>query len=237
MQEIAIRNFDYILAVSAHAVASTSLDILAHLEKLLDLRSSEPWSYRRLPTPTTTFPAIIHSEDDDSDSDFRRMRGNHVKKTTDMKERDQRFDCFIQPEDDASQCIGKQVRALKKKLQQIEMLKDKQSNGCSLDDQQIAKLRTKSAIESSLAELGVPLDTAEGKTLVAVLEDGKWSRKVEMSGKLRRKSKTKSAQGDAASGNYGNVTENSEMWSIEIPKVSKDTVSFKISPVCLHRKD
>ncbi|KAI8031505.1 Transcription factor RF2a [Camellia lanceoleosa] len=37
-QDIAIRNLDYILTVSAHAIATASVDILANLEKSLDVR-------------------------------------------------------------------------------------------------------------------------------------------------------------------------------------------------------
>lgn len=228
VQDIVIRNLDYILTVSGNAVASASLDVLANLEKLLDSRSSELWSYRRLPTPTATFPAIIYSEDDDSDSDFLRPRGNHVKKATANKERDPRFDCFIHPTDDASQDVCKQVRALRKKLQQIEMLELKQSKGHSLDDQQIAKLQTKLVVESSLSELGVPVDLVEGKSLSSALADGKASRKVELSRKQRRNSKKKAAQGDAASGNCGNGAEViSPVLNIEILQ-PKDKVSFKI---------
>ncbi|VVA21199.1 PREDICTED: ankyrin repeat family [Prunus dulcis] len=50
--DIAIRNLDYTFTVSSQATASASPDILANLENILDLRSSEPWSYRRPPKPT-----------------------------------------------------------------------------------------------------------------------------------------------------------------------------------------
>ncbi|XP_057984022.1 uncharacterized protein LOC131168537 isoform X1 [Malania oleifera] len=224
-EEIAIRNLDYIFTVSAHAIASASPDILASLEKLLDLKSSEPWSYRRLPTPTATFPAIINSEEDDSDNEFLRTRDNHVKKMTSKKERLQRLDCFLQPMDDDNQDVCKQVRALRKKLQQIEMLEAKQSSGHLLDGQQIAKLQTKLGVESLLAELGVPVDTAQLKASSSVSPDGKGSRKVEVSKKQRRKSKQKAAQVEAGSGNYGNGGEpNSvkDFLDMEISRLSKD---------------
>ncbi|KAJ0855009.1 putative regulator of chromosome condensation 1/beta-lactamase-inhibitor protein II [Helianthus annuus] len=75
-EEIVIRNLDYIFTVSTHAFASASLDVLANLEKSLDSKSSESWSHRRLPTPTATFPAVINSEEDDSDNEFFRTRDN-----------------------------------------------------------------------------------------------------------------------------------------------------------------
>lgn len=59
-----------------------------------------------------------------------------------------------------------------KKWQQIEMLEAKQSSGHHLDDQQIAKLQTKSALESSLAELGLPV-TPLAKASSSVSPDGK----------------------------------------------------------------
>ncbi|KAI5404780.1 hypothetical protein KIW84_051805 [Lathyrus oleraceus] len=57
---------------------------------------------------------------------------------------------FLQPKDDPDSEISKVVRAMRKKLQQIEMLETKQSKGHILDDQQMAKPQSKSALESSL---------------------------------------------------------------------------------------
>lgn len=197
MQDIAIRNLDYIFTVSAHAIMNTSPDILANLEKLLDMRSSESWSYRRLPTPTATFPAIIDSEEEDCNSDLLRTRDKHSKKPASRIERDQRLDCFLQPKDDPDQGTVKLVRSLLKKLQQIEMLEAKQSNGHLLDNQQIAKLQTKSALEISLVELGVPFETMQAKGSSSVSSDGKGNKKVEASRKQRRKSKQVVSQVEA----------------------------------------
>ncbi|KAK4414823.1 Inhibitor of Bruton tyrosine kinase [Sesamum alatum] len=190
-QEIAMRNLDYILTVSAHAFAGTSLDILVDLEKLLDLKSSEPWSHRRLPTPTATFPAIINSEEEDGDSELLRMRDDGTKTPTSRKEGVQRLDGFLQSGDAAMEGVDKKIRALRKKLQQIELLEEKQSKGHVLDDQQIAKLQQRSVLESSLAELGAPIETVQTKSSASV--DEKWSKKV-LSRKQRRKSKQKDAQ-------------------------------------------
>ncbi|CAJ1920619.1 unnamed protein product [Sphenostylis stenocarpa] len=178
-----MRNLDYIFTVSTHTIASASPDVLANLERLLDQRSSEPWSHRRLPTPTATFPAIINSEEDDSEMEFQRTRDKPLK-----MEKVQRVDSFLQPRDDADKEISKVVRAIRKKLQQIEMLEDKQSNGHLLDDQQIAKLQSKSALESSLAELGVPVQTSQNKESSSILPEGKGSKKGKLSKKQRRKS-------------------------------------------------
>ncbi|KAL0410243.1 UNVERIFIED_CONTAM: RCC1 and BTB domain-containing protein 2 [Sesamum latifolium] len=192
-QEIAIRNLDYILTVSAHTFAGTSLDILVDLEKLLDLKSSEPWSYRRLPTPTATFPAIINSEEEDGDTELLRMRDDGTKTPTSRKEGVQRLDGFLQSGDAAIEGVDKKIRALRKKLQQIELLEEKQSKGHLLDDQQIAKLQKRSVLESSLAELGAPTETVQTKSSAPV--DEKWSKKA-LSKKQRRKSKQKDAENE-----------------------------------------
>ncbi|XP_047165607.1 uncharacterized protein LOC124834850 [Vigna umbellata] len=182
-EEIVMRNLDYIFTVSSHTIASASPDVLANLERLLDQRSSEPWSHRRLPTPTATLPAIINSEEDDSEIEFQRTRDKPLK-----MENVQRVDSFLQPQDDSDKEISKVVRAIRKKLQQIEMLEDKQSSGHLLDDQQIAKLQSKSALESSLAELGVPVETSQNKESSSTLPEGKGSKKGKLSKKQRRKS-------------------------------------------------
>ncbi|XAR64848.1 hypothetical protein NMG60_11008720 [Bertholletia excelsa] len=221
-EDIVLRNLDYVFTVSAHAVANTSADILAGLEKLLDLKSSEPWSYRRLPTATATFPAIINSEEEDSDSELVRTRNNHTKRQS-KKEIDHRIDCFLQPKDDESQVVCKKVRALMKKLQQIEMLEVKQSKGQTLDDQQIAKLLTRSALESSLVELGVPIESMQAKASPSVGLDGKGSKKIEASRKQRRKgSKQKVAQEAAVSADSGADLES---------KLDKDCPDVQISQV------
>lgn len=116
----------------ATTIASASTEILAKLEKLLDTRSSETWSYCCLPTPTATFTASINSDEEDNEKGFIRFRDdceNALK-----KHRDSNFVCFPQSVNITDPAIFKQVRALKKKLQQIEILEAKQLNGHNLDD-------------------------------------------------------------------------------------------------------
>ncbi|KAK7286563.1 hypothetical protein RJT34_21638 [Clitoria ternatea] len=187
-EEIVMRNLDYIFTVSSHAVATASPDILANLERLLDQRSSEPWSHRRLPTPTATFPAIINSEEDDSEIEFNRTRDKPMKMFAAELEKVQRLDSFLQPKDDPSKEMSKVVRAIRKKLQQIEMLEAKQSKGHLLDDQQIAKLQSKFVLESSLVELGVPVETLPNKEPSSMLLEGRGNKKGKLSKKQRRKS-------------------------------------------------
>lgn len=227
MQDIAIRNLDYILTVSSHSFASASLDILADLEKSLDLRSSESWSYRRLPTPTATFPVIINSEEEDSENEVLRTRDNHTKKSTLKNEGDNRLDSLFEPKSDANQEISKQVRALRKKLQQIEMLEVKLSNGHILDEQQIAKLQTKSVLERSLAELGVPIELPQAIAASAASPDGRGNKKAGVSKKQKKKSKQKAAQVEAVSDfSVSEVGSNAakDFFDTEITEVSKKKV-------------
>ncbi|ONK74270.1 uncharacterized protein A4U43_C03F4530 [Asparagus officinalis] len=198
-EDIVLRNLDFIFTVSAPAIMSASQEILASLEKLLDARSSEPWSYRRLPTSTATFPAVIYSEEEGEDETGGLIPRDNNKPAS-KNFGDPRADLFLQGENGADQAVSKQVRALRKKLQQIEMLETKQLNGHALDDQQIAKLQTRFSIETALAELGFPL---EGHTKLAslALPDSKGNKKVEVSKKLRRSKQKDSAQAETLSKN------------------------------------
>lgn len=170
------------------------------LEKALDLRSSEPWSYRRLPTPTATFPAIVSSEQDASENEYRRTRDSCAKSQS-SKDLVVRLYSFLQPNDIVKEDISKQIRALKKKLQQIEMLEEKLSEGHALDDQQIKKIQTRSTLESSLVELGVPIETLQKNSCSSVSVDEKGSKKI-LSKKQRRKNKHKIVELEEADGNH-----------------------------------
>ncbi|KAL6575179.1 hypothetical protein OROMI_012464 [Orobanche minor] len=209
-EEIAIHNLDYILTVSVHVFVGTSLDILVDLEKQLDLTSSEPWSCRRLPTPTAPFPPIINSDEEDSESELLRARDGSTKRSTYKKEGVQQLDGFLQTNDAASvQGVDKQIRALRKKLQQIELLEEKQSKGHLLDDQQIAKLQTRSVLESSLAGLGVPIEMVEIKPCSSV--DERVSKRA-VTRKQRRKSKYKAAtQKEGESSGFASDVESGSM--------------------------
>ncbi|KAI5383815.1 hypothetical protein KIW84_070970 [Lathyrus oleraceus] len=109
-------------------------------------------------------------------------------------EKAQRSGSFLQPKDDPDSEISKVVRAIRKKLQQIEMLETKQSKGHILDDQQMAKPQSKSALESSLSELGIPVETSQNKESSSTQPEGKGSKKGKSSKKQRRKSSNKSKQ-------------------------------------------
>ncbi|KAG1347975.1 Inhibitor of Bruton tyrosine kinase [Cocos nucifera] len=220
-EELAIRNLDYVFTVSAPSIASASPEILAKLEKLLDTRSLESWSHRRLPRPTATFPAVINSDEEgDNDIGYLRLRDCH--KPVSRKYEDTRSDCFLQKESIADQAVFKQVRALRKKLQQIEMLEAKQSSGQLLDGQQIAKLQTKSALESELVELGFPLEK-ESRLSYPGLSNGKGNKKDDFSRKQKRKNKQKAAQSD-------NLLVNSELYDEQhLDKEFPDIKTLQIS--------
>lgn len=180
-------------------MAAASLDILVRLEKLLDSRSSEPWSCRRLPTPTAVFPAIIDSEEEDGESELVRMRCTSMDKLLMRNKSHQDADSFLQLKDDLSEHISKQIRALRKKLQQIEMLEEKQAKGHSLDCQQISKLRTRSSLERSLIELGVPAEVLGAKPSFLEPSDGK-VKNGGVSKRQRRKNKKQVSKVENASG-------------------------------------
>ncbi|XP_073309089.1 uncharacterized protein [Primulina huaijiensis] len=202
-QEIAIRNLDYILTLSAQSFVSTSLDVLVDLEKLLDIKSSEPWSYRRLPTPTATFPAILDCEEEDCESQLFRTRDDGTKRSLSFKKDGaQRLEGFLHAYEDANDGISRQIRALRKKLQQIELLEEKQSKGHLLDDQQIKKLQKRSALESSLAELGEPIKTTQSKDCPSIDEKG--GKRGGVSRKQRRKNKHKASQKEEEASNVVN---------------------------------
>ncbi|MQL74597.1 hypothetical protein Taro_006979 [Colocasia esculenta] len=188
-EDVTIRNLDFIFTVAAPTITSASPEILAKLEKEMDAKSSETWSHRRLPTPTATFPAIIDSEEEYSDeSGHLRIRENDSKPIGKVFG-GLGLETFLRS-DTTDLAVSKQVRALRKKLQQIDMLEDKQSSGHVLDDQQIAKLQTKPLLESALADLGFPLET-ESKSSLLVMPDGKGSKKMGASKKQRRKCRQK----------------------------------------------
>ena len=232
LQEIVIRNLDYIFMVSSNAVATASPEILVHIEKLLDMRSTEPWSYRRLPTPTATFPAIVYSEEENSDDESPRTRDRDSVTDGSKKDGYLRFGKFLQSTNDGDQELCRKIRVLRKKLQQIEVLEAKQSKGHVLDDQQIAKLQTRPVLESSLAELGVPIDITVEKSSTSVAADSKAS-KVGMSKKQRRKNKQKVSQTDAYSGPEVELNPMETAVELNMSNLAEGKVIFLLHSLCV----
>ncbi|EAZ02887.1 uncharacterized protein [Oryza sativa Japonica Group] len=183
-EDIAIRNLDYIFTVAAPSVMNASPETLANLERLLDEKSSEPWSHRRLPTVTATYPAVIDSDEEgDEAGGFLRLRDS--QKSASKSYGISSYGNFLEKDSNAGQAASKQIRALRKKLQQIEMLEAKQLDGHQLDNQQLAKLESRAALEGELAELGIPTDL---RTPVCVTEE-KTNKKSSVSKKQKRKNK------------------------------------------------
>ncbi|KAJ6826633.1 uncharacterized protein M6B38_371070 [Iris pallida] len=229
-EDIILRNLDYIFTVSAPVISSASPEVLAKLEKLLDARSSELWSYRRLPTPSATFPAVIYSEEEGDDEIGSLVPRDH-KKPILKSFGDPRADLFLQGDSTADQAVSKQVRALRKKLQQIEMLEAKQFSGHLLDDQQIAKLQTRSSIVSALAELGFSHET-ETELHMPGLSDIKGNKKVEFSRKQRRKSKQKADQPESLAENCNISEEQNSIKGFPVKSLDfkeKDDVNIQIT--------
>ncbi|KAG2631819.1 hypothetical protein PVAP13_2NG048800 [Panicum virgatum] len=186
-EDLAIRNLDYIFTVGAPSIMNASPEILANLEKLLDEKSSEPWSQRRLPTVTATYPAVIDSDvEEDEAREFLKPRkcGKSATRPSGMSNQEN----FLQKDCTAEQAVSKQIRALRKKLQQIEILEAKQLAGHQLDNQQQAKLESRAALENELAELGVPSEAYTRASSVCPAE-GRTNRKPEFSKKQKKKNK------------------------------------------------
>lgn len=74
---------------SLNDVATALLEILVRIEKLLDVRFSESWSHRRLPTLITTLPIYAC---------------HNAKKAGHF-----RLDSFLQPMDDGNQELSNQI--------------------------------------------------------------------------------------------------------------------------------
>ncbi|KAK4770127.1 hypothetical protein SAY87_030659 [Trapa incisa] len=222
-EDIVIRNLDYIFAVSSQSIASASPEILANLEKLLDSRSSEPWSSRRLPRPTAVFPTILDSEEEDCENGLIRTRG--IKKCFPVNST-QNIDSFLRPKLDLNEGISKQVRALRKKLQQIEILEDKQFKGHRLDQQQITKLKTRAVLECSLSELGVQVEILNAQPASPGSSEGKGTKKVEESKKQRRKIKKQASQLENASSDQKKVENVSE--DCHLDDKAKSTEGFQL---------
>jgi inhibitor of Bruton tyrosine kinase len=187
MQDIAIRNLDYIFTVAVPSIMNTSPEILVNLERLLDEKSSEPWSQRRLPTMTATYPAVIDN-DGEEDELSKLLRAWNCGKSASRSYGMSSSENFLQKDCKAEQAVSKQIRAARKKLQQIEILEAKQLAGHQLDNQQLAKLESRAAIEGELAELGVPVEASSRVSTVCPAE-GRANRKLEVSKKQKRKDK------------------------------------------------
>ncbi|KAH7351537.1 hypothetical protein KP509_19G001900 [Ceratopteris richardii] len=152
-EDLALHNLDYILTMSPTAFANVTTALLADLEKALDSTSLQLWSYHRLPTPTALFPAVVDSEEDDCNSNFlSRMRSLSSSELNSVSVERESEGLFNQ-ECGMNHAVLKQLRALKKKLQQIEALEVRQSKGHVLDHQQIAKLETKAAVRDAILAL------------------------------------------------------------------------------------
>lgn len=166
---------------------------------------------------------MIDSEEEESESDILRTRDNHVMK---------HFACvtegssFLQPEDELAQRNTKEVRALRKKLQQIEILEAKLTRGQALDGQQIAKLQKKLDIESSLVELGISVEeSSSGLPL-----DGKANKKADGLKKKKKKGKQRFAQVETLP-EFGEVKVEVDAMQI---KETEETIKPKVSFIIVH---
>eukprot|EP00252_Welwitschia_mirabilis_P019140 TRINITY_DN4353_c0_g1_i1.p1 TRINITY_DN4353_c0_g1~~TRINITY_DN4353_c0_g1_i1.p1 ORF type:complete len:1124 (+),score=296.88 TRINITY_DN4353_c0_g1_i1:577-3948(+) len=153
-EDFVLHNLDYIITISPTALSSVSPLLLSKLEKSLDAKSSESWSHRHLPTQTATFPVVVDSEEDDIGVAVPRLCNNVSADITDgTADKKKPGDGFLLGKSAAEHNKAKQARAIKKKLQQIEMLELRQRRGHHLDEQQKAKLESKYLLLSRLSYL------------------------------------------------------------------------------------
>ncbi|XP_078435331.1 ankyrin repeat family protein / regulator of chromosome condensation (RCC1) family protein [Wolffia australiana] len=226
-EDIAIRNIGFIFTISASSVANTSSEVLAKLEKAMEAKSLEHWSHRRLPLPTAAaFPAIILGEEDEICS------VNTYESHSKVLENSGRHDLegsFL-PSDATDFEIVKQVRAIRKKLQQIEILEEKRSRGQTLDDQQVAKLQSRPILESTLADLGFPVELHQ-KSSPSIQEDIKGQKKKNKGKKTTadsQKSKVKTKQ-----------QEDAIQTGVPVPDSELELLAEKVTKeeCCFHKKE
>ncbi|KAL2643085.1 hypothetical protein R1flu_010672 [Riccia fluitans] len=154
-EELVLRNLDYVLTIAPVLFGHVRSALLAEVEKAWDDSSMQPWSHRRLPTPSATLPAVVDSEEEDNDPHIdSRHRGGKREVSLSPSLSDRTIsEGFLRSTDENGEAISKQLRAVKKKLQQIEALELKLSRGHTLDDQQLAKLHTKREVKEAIVSL------------------------------------------------------------------------------------
>ncbi|KAJ7539741.1 hypothetical protein O6H91_11G107500 [Diphasiastrum complanatum] len=144
-EDLILHNLDYILTISASTFGHVRPSLLADLEISWDVSSAQSWSHRRLPMPSATLPAVIDSAEDNNEVCLgTRARSLTCAYSSNMScSGKSSYEGFFQDCPSGDDTLMKQIRATRKKLQQIDVLEMKQAKGHSLDDQQLAKLRTK----------------------------------------------------------------------------------------------
>ncbi|XP_062189069.1 uncharacterized protein LOC133892363 isoform X2 [Phragmites australis] len=228
-EDIAIRNLDYIFTVAAPSIMNASPEILANLERFLDEKSSEPWSQRRLPTMTATYPAVIDSDgEEDEAGEFHRPR--HCRKSASRSYGMSSYENFLKKDCNAEQAVSKQIRALRKKLQQIEILEAKQLAGHQLDNQQLAKLESRADLEGELAELGVPSE-AYSRTSSVCQAEGRTNRKPEVSKKQKRKNKQAAKSDTPVKGEGQQQNSSKELQEVEQANVFAEKEASVADPI------
>eukprot|EP00850_Spirogloea_muscicola_P006477 SM000030S11486 [mRNA] locus=s30:883932:890292:- [translate_table: standard] len=169
-----MRNLGHILTVSPAQLAQRQPSVLASLEAVLAASSNQPWSYRSLPTSTGGPPVTIAADEEEEGLPEWNLRSGGRPEQVQMNKSTRPtgtefaggehcrarpvlegspLGSFWQTPDDAQVVIGRHVRAVRKKLQQIEALEAKQGRGLPLDLQQKAKLRSKLELQDALKEL------------------------------------------------------------------------------------
>jgi hypothetical protein len=157
-QAMVLRNLDYILMVTPAAIlAQIRPSVLAELEGLMGSHVAQGgWVPRKLPCATSSKNVPILEEEDDNGKRARESRiGSEVREERVVMDVGQAVGIglvrFLQQKDELG--AVRRVRALRKKLQQIEALEARHGEGYALDAQQRAKVRSKEDIQLAVEAL------------------------------------------------------------------------------------
>jgi hypothetical protein len=229
-QAMVLRNLDYILMVTPTAIlAQIRPSVLAELEGLMGSHVAQGgWVPRKLPCATSSKNVLVLEEEDDSGERAResRMRSEAWEERVVMDVGQAvgiGLGRFLQQKDELG--AVRRIRALRKKLQQIEALEARHGEGYALDAQQRAKVRSKEDIQLAVEALEQgrePLPPKEAKLsaeewkVVGFVPEGGESVGAKEEGE-RRKGKGKTKRG--ARPGRGSKGRGSE--SIEAPGLKK----------------
>ncbi|GAQ82051.1 ankyrin repeat family protein / regulator of chromosome condensation (RCC1) family protein [Klebsormidium nitens] len=157
-QAMVLRNLDYVLMVTPPGMlAQIRPSVLAELEGLMGCHVAQGgWVPRPLPCATASGNEPILEEEEGGSEKARESRnGSGEKEEKVVMDLGRAVGLglgrFLQQKDELG--AVKRIRALRKKLQQIEALEARRGEGIALDSQQRAKLRSKEDIVAAVEAL------------------------------------------------------------------------------------
>ncbi|GBG63273.1 hypothetical protein CBR_g37359 [Chara braunii] len=170
---LVLKNLDYVLSISAPMWGQARLSILADLERVLAdyTTASDKWLNRRVPKPSgVPLSSLVLDEDDAGaecgpSSAMQSWAGALVSSDRSVSEWPQSQGAalaFLHQYDGTPNAISKQLRTVRRKLQQIEVLEIRQAKGMVLDAQQLEKVGRKDELLAELDYLEAGADPVVG---------------------------------------------------------------------------